>query len=392
MQSAFYLGVWGYCLAVVCLLFGILALAWRFFQCIRSRRRKSGQYIKSDKLRQCELIVSLQITVIALISTALVFWGNDSVGKELGQTSRMLVTTSNDVLHQVEGALVALEASIFPMEDPDIVFQIQSGCERLNSSAKSFTKKLEIAEKKVHFALRILNLTMKLAGSMITSVVLIGLVCAMGNHRGLLILLFSIMTVLLTASWSFSGLSFVLYSLTNDACQAMKEYDTNKKDSTFSNEAVILLNRNTSADSIPVMPFICDPYGQAPDYLQNTCSPETCPVQNFSSIFAPFHCKSDDLTYCFENKTPIPHQLFGTVSQSMNATGDIIIVLPKLHSIMTCDFVSTAFKKLTMEHCDPLKAAISALWIGKWPVMVVSEDLANDPDMPSHTKQKDLVL
>lgn len=87
-------------------------------------------------------------------------------------------------------------------------------------------------------------------------------------------------------------------------------------------------------------------------------------VLMFLQIYGPFRCKSDNLTYCFEQATPVPNFVYLQASMAMNASSIVYKMLPSIFRIVTCNFVKVTFEDILRNHCEPLKKSLNGLWAG----------------------------
>ncbi|KAJ7548026.1 hypothetical protein O6H91_08G114200 [Diphasiastrum complanatum] len=211
-SSVAFTGVWGYTLAVICFLFGLLTLMWHCccWLCGYKRSRKKSFLAKSEMFRHLQFFCVFQFTACALISVAVIYWGNENMGKELKETSHLLVDTSSKVLNQVESALGTVDAATAPLDDTDMVKEIKAGCRRLNYTAHIVGRKIETTKIKIHTISKLVKLALTVTASVMTFLLFAGLVSAWCGWREILMMIFALMTILLFVSWLLSSVSYVL--------------------------------------------------------------------------------------------------------------------------------------------------------------------------------------
>ncbi|KAI5071444.1 hypothetical protein GOP47_0013695 [Adiantum capillus-veneris] len=397
-SSVAFTGIWAFSLAFVCLAAGTATSLWWSWD--KDSGMTSVLPAHSDILRGLYCFCIVQFSILAITSSGVIFWGTYQSGKEIKDSTNVIVSQVNQVVNQVEHAVFTIEGATSPLMSDEVIYTIQSACDRLNGSATDLQSNFKEGKKKFYNIFNKLKALLTFAAAMIPMIVLTGLVAIIKVWCRILRVSFTIMTIVLCASWVLSGVCFILSNVATDACQAMKSYERSPESSSFSKvlpclrpvEATNALNTAKSAIKNLIsqmngaidlvngreelmklqyangsfgitLKHFCDPFGPPPDYLEGKCSANQSNFSTFETDYDQYRCAEDVVRHCFESSTPIPNSYYTQFIISISAAKEVITLLPALYGILTCAFIKKAFQDLTANHCSSIEAALNTLWI-----------------------------
>ncbi|KAH7439292.1 hypothetical protein KP509_04G054400 [Ceratopteris richardii] len=397
-SSVAFTGVWAFGMALICLTTGIASAV--FWSWNKGRAVKSARKSHFDILPGLYCFCILQFSIIAITSSGVVLWGTYQSEKEIKKSTDIIVSEVDKVVNQIHHAVVIIKGTMSPLMNDLMLNTIQDACDRLNASGMDLQSSFREGKEKFYKGFKKMKTFLTCAAATIPMVILTGLVAIMKMWCRVLRMSSAVMAIVLCASWTLSGICFILSNVTTDACEAMKDYERNPENSSFSkvlpclrsNEATDKLNvakstiknlvgqMNGAIDLVNgreemmrleyangsfgiTLKHFCDPFGPPPDFKAATCLANQSNFSTFETDYEKYRCAEDVLLHCFEANTPIPKTYYTQFIVMVSETKEVIKLLPSLYDIMTCAFIRKAFHDITANHCSALQAAFNTLWI-----------------------------
>ncbi|EFJ11588.1 hypothetical protein SELMODRAFT_426109 [Selaginella moellendorffii] len=387
--SVAFIGIWGYVLAVLTFMCACMVCACKFC-CYLCGYKLPTKDEGGSLLKRCSRMTSLLLLLVCTIAgTAVLFWGTSKTGKQLKQTTDVVINATDFVLDTADEIVSSLKSAAGVISDPTASANILSAANNVDGGSGGIGVKVSKIKKKIPFYLKLVFIFLNIIGAFICLFAVIGLVavCAQSSTYGNIA--FMGMAVMLFAAWLLAGLDFVLSRVTNDACEAMREYNADPTTTTLAtifpcqsqasassttgsaksalkdiiaqtNSAITTINSNTGSS----LPQICDPYGAGPGYADVACALGTTPMADFQTDFGPYRCVDDVQASCTASNTPILNSNYQNMATAMSAGATVYSLIPNVNDILTCTFIHNAFNVLVTGQCVKLIDGLNISWFG----------------------------
>ncbi|GLJ15489.1 hypothetical protein SUGI_0254300 [Cryptomeria japonica] len=401
--STVFTGAYGYAIAAVWTIVGVLYGTYLVVKSCCCNKNRKNIYHKphSDAYYIWEFRALILLTLVIIVTSGIVLAGNTRFHTRAKRVERTVLGAADSATETVDNV-----TSTMKIMQEDLRPYDKNAYERLNETAETLQKAaLNIHDKvyknkhAVDIGLRILYITVAVLVSINLGFVVSAVAIFLLHWRRLFYLIIIICSLMTTLSWAYCGFSYAIHTFAKDTCLALKEYQVNPYNTTLNailpcmdlEEAadtlaktrggvhllIRQLNQNistlqsSSISTIINIPYVCDPFSDAPDYeyTPDGCANNTIQIGQISTLLEAFKCSGNDTQQCTAEGKFITQSNFDRAQAYTASIQNLLDIFPELESLTNCSFVKDTFSTILNEQCSSLKSSINQIWI---PLIILS--------------------
>ncbi|KAM0940095.1 putative transmembrane protein [Dioscorea sansibarensis] len=394
-SSAIFTGKYGYIVAAVWLVFGIVYAVILLIKsiCFTGKQRNRIRLPHSNRCSFWPILSVLVFTILAIVASGVVLGGSSKFHSRAKTVKNIIVRTAEEAsntIHNVTGAAQA-------MQDDMVLYGDLAGSTNLNATSKKLNDEADNIQRKAIKNMRLVNKGLKILKAVTIVTVTLNLVVVLAllvfliartwpkmlrRAFNLLIIICWLLTFLF---WLYFGLYYFLNKFAGDTCIALNEYQLDPQNSTLGSilpcrpsaksvlrdagegihDIINQVNANISALqslSLPGLQYVCNPFSGPPDYTYQpeNCSSNTIQIGDIPQVLKRYTCSNNGSNDCvgeFISTTDYNRAVVYT-----NSLQNILNSYPSVERLVNCQLVKDAFSEILVNHCKPLKRDVHVTW------------------------------
>ncbi|XP_065868670.1 uncharacterized protein [Euphorbia lathyris] len=383
-SSTVFTGIYGYAIAVLWLLTGIILggilLAKNY--CCKTRRKENLKK-NSPCHKQCYLwpiLLAILFTILAITATGLVLGGNRKFHSRAKTVVDIIIDTADNAsvtIYNTTGAMKEIRDNL----DSSNVTSGQASSfltdtsQTLDDQANDIARQARKNRRLIDKGLKIVYIVTAVIISL-NLVALIALsVCGTLRIKRALNWLIVLCWILTALCWFFFGLYFFLGEFSSDTCTALENFQINPYNNSLSEilpcdellEAKSALTDvsagiynivNQVNENITIVQ-VCNPFAGPPEYQYqaDNCPSNSIRIEDIPNLLEPLTCSGP----CNDGEF-IPMNDFRTMQSYTTSLQNLLDAYPGMESLIECQSVKNAFSEILTKHCKPLKKYVRMVW------------------------------
>ncbi|WCJ41287.1 hypothetical protein M5689_022167 [Euphorbia peplus] len=388
--STVFTGIYGYAIAVLWLLIGLLLgviLLAKSYCC--KTRWKENLKKKSPCHKQCYLwpiLLAILFTILAIISTGLVLGGNQKFHSRAKTVVDIIIDTADnasETIYNTTGAMKEIRNNL----DSSNVSAGQEASSFLTDTSQTLDDQADDIAWQAQKHRRMIDKGLKIVYIVTTVTISLNLVslialsvCGVLRVKRALNWLIALCWILTALCWFFFGLYFFLGEFSSDTCTALENFQINPYNNSLSEilpcdellEAKSALTDvsegiynivNQVNQNITVVQ-VCNPFSGPPEYQYqgNNCPANSIPIEQIPTILEPLTCSGSSNNVTCDGGEFIPMDDFKTMESYITSLQNLLDVYPGMENLVECQTVKDAFSEILTKHCKPLKKYVRMVW------------------------------
>ncbi|XVE81013.1 hypothetical protein DITRI_Ditri15bG0028500 [Diplodiscus trichospermus] len=401
-SSVIFTGVYGYAIALLWLLCGIIYGGY-LLATAHCCKRKGKPKTKSICHKQCyfwPILLAIIFTIMAIAASGLALGVTARFHSKAKTVVRIIIRTANEAsetIYNTTGAMRGirdnLEETNGTGEITSIPFSTSEATGFLNSTSQTLDDEATNIARQARKNRRLIDTALKIAFIISTVIISLNLVAVIAlsatgifRIRRALYWLIAVCWVMTVLCWAFFGIYYCLGKFAGDACTAFENFQENPYNNTLSSilpcdellsaEPVLSevsagiynlvneVNSNISQQqgTSSNLPLICNPFSAPPAYTYqpDNCSANTIKIADIPRILSAFACSDSSNGTCQGGL--ISASDYRTVEAYTTSIQNLLNSYPGMESILACQPVKDAFSLILREHCSPLKRLARISW------------------------------
>ncbi|PIN12567.1 hypothetical protein CDL12_14816 [Handroanthus impetiginosus] len=387
--STVFTGIYGYVLAVVWVLCGV---GYGGFLIIMNRinRRKLKKRLPCHKQCYLEpLILSVLLTVLAIIALGLVLGGNAKFHSRANKVIDIIIDTADeasDTIYNTTGAMKEMSSSLGGVNGSSQATSfLSSTSRRLDAQAadiaRQASKNRRLIDRIFDIVYIVTTVTISLTLVTVVALLVFGVLKFQRTVQVLIILCW-IFTAL---CWFYFGIYFFLQNFVGDTCTALESFQQDPYNNSLSSilpcdellsaESVLddvsegvynlvdEVNYNISTSYGNIVQ-ICNPFSPPPlyEYHPSNCSQDSLRIGDIPRVLRQLVCPDSEGQTC-NGGILISANDYNTIEAYSTSIQRLLDVYPGMESLVECQTVTDAFSEIIDKHCSPLKRHIRMVWV-----------------------------
>ncbi|KAK1270247.1 hypothetical protein QJS04_geneDACA006185 [Acorus gramineus] len=309
-SSTIFTGIYGYSIAVLCLLIGILYFTILLIKkCCSDNKKKSHfkRFPCSKHFCFWPIAVAAFLTLLVIVVSGVALGGSTRVHSRANSIKNIVISTANEAsgtMQNITGAVKGMQdnaGQIYNrLQDSG---KLNSTIERINDEASDIERKAKKDARAINKGLKIVYATSVIVVSLNLIAALSSLVCRLLRMRRAFKILLILCWLLTSLCWVHFGLYFFIDRFAGDSCAALEEYKVDPRNSSFSS----------------ILP--CNNLGSVKSILVDT-----------------------------------REGLHDLIDQNLLNT------FPSMESLVNCEIVKNAFSEILDDQCKPVKRDVRMTW------------------------------
>uniref|UniRef100_A0A1D1XY30 Lipoate-protein ligase A n=1 Tax=Anthurium amnicola TaxID=1678845 RepID=A0A1D1XY30_9ARAE len=391
-SSTVFTGIYGYGIALLCLLGGLVYACFLFVTTLCCFTKGKNKSMGHPCPKSWSMPIGVLFTLLAIVASVVVLVGSSRFNSRANSVKNIIEETA----HRASGTIYNVTSSVKVMEDdPELSANLKVSkplsvaSRKLNDEASNIRRKAEKNVRMISRGLKILNATTLgiVSLNMVSILALLGSdFLKLQRPFHLLIVLSWLLT---TLCWAHFGLYFFLDRFAGDTCVALDEYRQDPRDSSLStilpcnnrlaaksvlrdtragiHDLIAQVNANISAlqssTTLPNVAYVCNPFSAPPDYdyQPESCSSDEIRVGDIPQVLKRYACSDTDGGTCGDGKF-ISASDYNRVQVYTTSVQNLLNSFPGVERLVNCQLVKDAFSDILSRQCRPLERYAHMSW------------------------------
>ncbi|XP_057777277.1 uncharacterized protein LOC130995846 [Salvia miltiorrhiza] len=390
-SSTAFTGIYGYSIAAVWLLCGVLYGGFLLVRscCLKGRRNlKKKRQLCHKNCYVLPLLLAVVFTLLAILGIGLALGGNAKFHARAKTVIDIIIDTADeasDTIYNTTGAMREMSITLEAVDaDPEATRFLSETSQRLDAQANDIARQASKNRRLIDKVLKIVYIITTVTVSLTLVAVIALLALGILKFPRTVQVLIAICWILTVLCWLFFGIYFFLENFSKDTCTALESFQKDPYNNSLSSilpcdellsaksvlddvsagiyDLVNEVNNNISTSYGNIVQ-ICNPFSPPPlyEYQPWTCPSSSIQIGDIPRVLRLLVCPDSEGPTC-NGGIVVAASEYYTIEAYTTSIQKLLDVYPGMEALVECETVELAFAEILQNECAPLKRYAKMVW------------------------------